>query len=59
MHRTENFYKLPCNRNCEMKKFWLTEVPELGQQINLSTILICLGCIHFERRSHYISDVEG
>lgn len=54
----EDFYESPCNRNCKLKERWLVDAGDLGQQLSLSTLLICLGCVHFERRNHFIPDIK-
>lgn len=58
MHRTDKFYEEPCTMRCKLKEFWLMKAEGMKPQINLSTILICLGCVHFERRSHFIPIID-
>jgi len=58
LKETDEFYKSPCDHNCKMKDYWFVENPEIGKQINLSTILICLGCIRFRSEDHFISAID-
>jgi len=59
LKETENFYEEPCSRKCKIKEFWFMDVPGIDKkQVNPSTILICLGCIHYERKNHFIPVID-
>jgi hypothetical protein len=54
----ENFTLAPCDKNCKVKKVWTVKYPEVGEQLNLSAVLVCLSCIHFVVRDHFIPVVD-
>lgn len=55
---TNGFYKEPCTKNCKVKEYWTTEHPEIGEQLNLSSVILCLGCINFVPGDHFIPVID-
>jgi hypothetical protein len=54
----DTFCMPPCEKNCKIKEIWTVEYPEIGEQLNLSAVLVCLSCIHFVVRDHFIPVID-